>query len=250
MFVALLSAFGYESGRPATDRRRFISGEVEGEIERVQSLLVAPKLAWMFSNCFPNTLDSTVDFKTDRLERPETFVITGDIPSMWLRDSSAQIWPYLQFITRDEDLRLMVEGLIRKQLESILIDPYANAFNAVPDPEGIWIVAALGMAAEIKETVEKVNGEVALTASLRELAAEVSGILRKYAEVGYPEFGKIYAYGVVGFGNALMMDNANIPSLLSLPYISDIDADDEIYRNTRRFVWSDSNPYFFKGQYG
>lgn len=66
--------------------------------------------------------------------------------------------------------------------------------------------------------------------------------------VDHPEFGKIYAFEVDGFGNALLMDDANVPSLLALPYLGDVDVDDPIYRNTRRFVWSTSNPYFFKGK--
>ena len=72
--------------------------------------------------------------------------------------------------------------------------------------------------------------------------------LNKYAVVNHPVWGKIYAFEVDGFGNALMMDDANAPSLLSLPYLCDVPLDDAVYQNTRRFVWSDSNPYFFKGK--
>jgi meiotically up-regulated gene 157 (Mug157) protein len=56
-----------------------------------------PELAWLFSNCLPNTLDTTVTF-TNTANGPDTVVVTGDIPAMWLRDSSAQVWPYLPFI--------------------------------------------------------------------------------------------------------------------------------------------------------
>ena len=63
-------------------------------------------------------------------------------------------------------------------------------------------------------------------------------------------FGTIYAFEVDGFGNHLLMDDANVPSLLAMPYLGDVDVNDPIYQNTRRFVWSGSNPYFFKGKAG
>lgn len=346
--------------RPAPADRLFVSKAVEDEIARVKSLLTNRQLAWMFENCFPNTLDTTVHFRM--LDgKPDTFVYTGDIHAMWLRDSGAQVWPYLQLANDDEQLRQMLEGVVRRQLMCINLDPYANAFNDGPVgswwesdntdmkpelherkweidslcyvirlayeywkvtgdssifdevwlkavnnvlttfieqqrkdgagpyhftrktdrstdtlnnnglgapvnpvglivscfrpsddattlqflvPSNLFAVTSLRKAAEILSVVNK---DEALAARCTALADEVEEAIRKYAVVDHPEFGKIYAFEVDGFGNALLMDDANVPSLLALPYLGDVDADDPVYQNTRRFVWSTSNPYFFKG---
>lgn len=347
--------------RPAPADRLFVSKAVEDEIARVKSLLTNRQLAWMFENCFPNTIDTTVHFRM--LDgNPDTFVYTGDIHAMWLRDSGAQVWPYLQLANKDEQLRMMLEGVVRRQLMCINLDPYANAFNDGPVgsywesdntdmkpelherkweidslcyvirlayeywkvtgddsvfdetwlkavnnilttfiqqqrkdgvgpyrftrktdrsndtlnnnglgapvnpvglivscfrpsddattlqflvPSNLFAVTSLRKAAEILSVVNK---DEELAAKCTALADEVENAIKKYAVVDHPEFGKIYAFEVDGFGNALLMDDANVPSLLALPYLGDVDVDDPIYRNTRRFVWSTSNPYFFKGK--
>lgn len=347
--------------RPAPADRLFVSKAVEDEIARVKSLLTNRQLAWMFENCFPNTIDTTVHFRM--LDgNPDTFVYTGDIHAMWLRDSGAQVWPYLQLANKDEQLRLMLEGVVRRQLMCINFDPYANAFNDGPVgsywesdntdmkpelherkweidslcyvirlayeywkvtgddsvfdetwlkavnnilttfiqqqrkdgvgpyrftrktdrstdtlnnnglgapvnpvglivscfrpsddattlqflvPSNLFAVTSLRKAAEILSVVNK---DEELAAKCTALADEVENAIKKYAVVDHPEFGKIYAFEVDGFGNALLMDDANVPSLLALPYLGDVDVDDPVYRNTRRFVWSTSNPYFFKGK--
>ena len=79
---------------------------------------------------------------------------------------------------------------------------------------------------------------------------EVSKALQIYAVYNHPEFGPVYAYEVDGFGNHNLMDDANVPSLLAMAYLGDVDASDPIYQNTRRMVWSDSNPYYFSGNAG
>lgn len=75
----------------------------------------------MFANCFPNTLDTTVFYESE--PEDDTFVVTGDIPAMWLRDSSAQVWPYLMYANEDERLRKMIRGVILRQFRLVLLDP-------------------------------------------------------------------------------------------------------------------------------
>lgn len=84
-----------------------------------------PKWGEIFSNCFANTLLTTVK----RLEDNTTFLLTGDIPAMWLRDSTAQVRPYLPIAAKDADLAEMIAGLVKRQFFYINMDPYANAFN-------------------------------------------------------------------------------------------------------------------------
>ncbi len=360
------SAQTFESRRPAEGDRLFTSEKIEQVIDDVTSQLTNPKLAWMFRNCFPNTLDTTVHFREDKDGNPDTFVYTGDIHAMWLRDSGAQVWPYVQFAAQDEHLRRMIAGVINRQFLSITIDPYANAFNDGPTGEGWttddtgtpkdqnvyerkweidshcypirlaheywkvtgdtsvfgdkWIsgmkrvlevmreqqrkdgpgsyiflrvtdrqldtkcyrghgnpvkpcgliasafrpsddattfeylvpsnffaVSSLRKAAEI---LENVNDNQEMAAECRAIADEVEAALKKEAIVYHPEFGNIYAFEVDGYGNHFLMDDANAPSLLSLAYLDPSMSDDPIYRNTRRFVWSDANPYFYKGAAG
>lgn len=360
-----LSAQEYKSQRPAEQDRLFRSEAVEAKILEVQRMLTNPRLAWMFANCFPNTLDTTVHFRTDEEDgMDDTFVYTGDIHAMWLRDSGAQVWPYVQLANDDEALRRMIAGVINRQFKLINIDPYANAFNDGPTggewmsditdmnpnvherkweidshcypirlaygywketgdtsvfgevwiqaiknilktlkeqqrkdgvgpyyfmrkterqldtkccngygnpvnpvglivssfrpsddattfdflvPSNFFAVTSLRKAAEILTTVNK-NKELAK--ECRALADEVEAALKKYAVVEHPKYGKIYAFEVDGFGNAFLMDDSNAPSLLSMAYLGDVDVNDPIYQNTRRFVWSEDNPYFFKGTAG
>jgi uncharacterized protein len=118
----------FESKRPPVGKRHFTSPAVEATIEKIKKQLGNNKeLAWLFENCFPNTLDTTV-YYNEANGKPDTYVITGDIDAMWMRDSTAQVWPYLALVKEDGALQKLVEGVINRQKKYIHKDPYANAF--------------------------------------------------------------------------------------------------------------------------
>lgn len=353
----------YVSQRPPQEERLFRSDIIEKKIAEVKAMLTNPYLSWMFENCFPNTLDTTVHFRLKN-GLPDTFVYTGDIHAMWLRDSGAQVWPYVQFANEDGRLKSMLEGVIRRQFLCINLDPYANAFNDGPTgsewtsdytsmrpelherkweidslcyplrlayhywkvtgdtgifdenwlkavenilqtfkeqqrkegkgpyrfqrkteratdttvndgwgspvnpvglivsvfrpsddattlpfliPSNFFAVSSLRKAAEI---LSEVNGNDGLARQCTDLASEVEQALKKYATFEHPKYGTVYAFEIDGFGSRLFMDDANVPSLLALPYLGDVDVNDPVYQNTRRLVWSEDNPYFFKGKAG
>src|SRR4051794_14913884 len=109
--------------RPAVGERHFTSEAVETVIQRVKKQIPDVPLATIFENCFPNTLDTTV-FPGAYEGKPDTYIVTGDIDAMWLRDSSAQMMPYLALAKQEPRLRELLEGVIRRQARMILIDPY------------------------------------------------------------------------------------------------------------------------------
>ncbi|AXC12086.1 hypothetical protein ACPOL_2778 [Acidisarcina polymorpha] len=351
------------SKRPLPADRKFRSSTVEAYILSTVAKIQDPVLAAMFTNCFPNTLDTTVE--PGRFGgKPDTAVITGDIPAMWLRDSSAQVWPYLPLAAEDTALRELLEGVVRRQTRCLLIDTYANCFmadlNAPPlawsrtdkteMKQGVgerkyeldslcypirlsygywkstgdarpfdaaWKLAMKSVLTTmyaqqrkhgpgpysfqrdaVNPTDTLVNGignpvyPVGLIAScfrpsddacifpflvpsnlfavtsLRQLAMmsnsiladaamanqassladEVQAALLQHA-IASTDLGSIWCYEIDGFGGCTLMDDANVPSLLSLPYL-EISPDAALYRRTREFVWSARNPWFFRGRAG
>lgn len=125
------------SKRPDVSQRKFVSVGVEAAIKNVKKSIADKELAWIFENCFPNTLDTTVNFY-EKNGKPYTYVITGDIDAMWLRDSSAQGFPYLSLANQDKALKNLLKGVINKQVEFVLLDPYANAFYDDPQKVSEW----------------------------------------------------------------------------------------------------------------
>ncbi len=145
------------SRRPPPAQRRFTSAAVEQQLRTVKAGIGDPELAWLFENCYPNTLDTTVETGTLN-GKPDTFVITGDIEAMWLRDSSAQVHPYVPLARRDPALRRMFHGLIQRQAACIRLDPYANAFLA--DPHGKRLKWSVNDLTEMKPGVGERKWEV------------------------------------------------------------------------------------------
>ncbi|MBR4539464.1 MAG: glycoside hydrolase family 125 protein [Clostridia bacterium] len=318
------------------------------------------KLAGMYRNCFRSTWDTT-------LQRADgtVFLVTGDIPAMWLRDSSAQVYHYVPHAGKYEEVRKAILGLMERQFQYIVLDPYANAFNREANDrrnhlddtswteearpwiwerkyevdslcypirlayhfwkntgDGSWCdetflraakqiltvweteqrhmeqspyyfrrncrrptdtlshdgqgapVSYTGMTwsgfrpsddactygylipanffaarslQQMEEIFDALLPETALAARARALREQIQAGLKQYAVFEQPGFGPVYAYEVDGLGNAVFMDDANVPSLLSLPYLGCVPADDPVYQNTRRMLLSPANPYYYAG---
>ncbi|OAT88286.1 glycoside hydrolase family 125 protein [Candidatus Arthromitus sp. SFB-turkey] len=326
--------------------------------EEISSHIKDEKLKKLFYNCFINTIETTVIYNEN-----DTFIITGDIPAMWLRDSTSQIEHYLPFINKYPVLKEFFVGLINRQVKCILIDSYANAFNEeangqkwdndiTKDSPWVWErkyeidslcfpvrliykywkesgdenffsdeikqaletilnlwkieqnhfensdysfqrlncsetdtlcnnglgnpVAYTGMTwsgfrpsddackygylipsnmfatvvlSYMSEIFEKIYNDLDLKKKALILRDEIENGINKFGIVEHEEFGKIYAYETDGFGNYNFMDDANVPSLLSIPYIGYREIHDEIYQNTRKFILSKNNPYYYEGSF-
>ena len=318
-----------------------------------------PSLAPLVKGCFLNTIETTVQ----QLDDGGYFVITGDIPAMWLRDSGSQVGLYTRFAAQDPDLQAILESVISRQANLVLRDPYANAFTALEsDPSagypddtlmlpGVWErkyevdsltapimlaykywkatgktgffddtwkqaaeailnlyrveqnhadsdyyfrrtdcpetdtlpcgglgnpvartgmtwsgfrpsddrcvygylipsnIAAVVALKELKEIAEQVYGDHVLAERALSLAEEIESGIEHYGIVDHPVYGPIYAYETDGLGNTVLMDDANAPSLLGIPYLGYRKRGDEVTENTRRFILSHDNPYYYEGKY-
>ncbi len=331
--------------------------DYSSELEKKVSMAF-PALAPLARQCYLNTIETTVK----ECDNGDYFVITGDIPALWLRDSSAQLRPYAVHCSNSPELSEIFKGVIRRHSFYINLDPYSNAFNEVKHDEShnddtdfsspyIWerkyevdsLCASVylvsdyynvtqdrsiftpelhSMFGKILETFvkEQKHSELSsyyfrrsdcpetdtmpndgkgnptgytgmtwsgfrpsddrckynylipanmmcyvamnkaaellkigyddnkMSEACLKLANEVKQGIENYGIFNHEEFGKIYAYETDGLGNYLLMDDANSPSLLSAPYIGFCDVNDEIYQNTRRFILSKHNPYYFEGK--
>lgn len=316
---------------------------IEAEVHNFQS--ANPRLEKMYRLALRNT------GKQMSLAKDGTYYVkTGDIPAEWLRDSSAQVRPYLYFVKADPELTRALRGVIERHGKYLAQDPYANAFRedysiwerkfeldslaypillawtfwkttgdasvfsdqvrrgfeaaletmeieqdhlglrpphrkstyafqsdtelAGANPVGytgmIWtgfrpsddpctynyLIPAEMMAVQALEALAEISRQVwrdrGLEHRARRLAKDVRHGIEKFAlfpDPSHPDR-KIYAYEVDGLGNKLLMDDANLPSLLSAPYFGYISAADPVYQNTRRFILSAANPYFYSGKLG
>lgn len=316
-----------------------------------------PDLAPLAKQCYLNTIETTVK----QCENGDYFVITGDIPALWLRDSAAQLRPYIPLCKESGELCEIIKGVIRRHVFYVNLDPYSNAFNEVsherahrdetdftspyiwerkyevdslcasvylaydyykatgdtsifsedfkkmllnilgvfkqeqdhaansnyyfirkncPEtdtiplqgkgnptgytgmtwsgfrpsddrciynyliPANMMAVVAMKKAAEM--LIDGYKDETSEKECLL-LAEKIDEGIRKYGVVEDPDFGKIYAYETDGLGHHVLMDDANSPSLLAMPYIGYCDKNDELYQNTRRFILSAKNPFYFSG---
>jgi meiotically up-regulated gene 157 (Mug157) protein len=297
----------------------------------------------------------------ERLPDGTTFVLTGDIPAMWLRDSAAQLRPYLVLCADDPALQDVLIGVLHRQLEYIAIDPYANAFNREANGAGhttdetemspwvwerkyeidslcypielayrLWRITGrtdviderFRVAAEavvelwtveldhearsayrfqrhgeaptdtlvrdgrgrltrptgmswsafrpsddateqgfnvpgnmfasvvlgyLEAIAAEALGDESLGARAKELKVGIDEGIARYGTVDHPSLGQVYAYEVDGAGERLLMDDANMPSLLSIPMTGFAAADDPTYLATRSLLLSRENPYYYSG---
>lgn len=102
----------------------------------------------------------------------------------------------------------------------------------------------------LEKTINNTPLTHSVTNSLRDVVEKIERGIEKHAIITHPKYGKVFAYEVDGYGGVNIMDDANLPSLLSIPDIGYRSKSDDVYQNTRKMILSnDGNPYFFKGKH-
>jgi meiotically up-regulated gene 157 (Mug157) protein len=328
------------------------------QIECFENSIASPKLKKMFDNCFYDTLNHSISF----IDKDNVYILTGDIPAMWLRDSCASVFQYLEFIKADKDVRQMILGLLNRCYFYISVDPYGNSFNKKPDYNGhkedlglrtpytwerkfeidslcypillqyraykelgndtsiltpafiqtcktiltvfqdeqhhkekskyyhfrpdekeefcipnkgygrddpytgmVWsgyrpsddackysyfIPGNMLAVVILNDMVEMLNAinlkdDAKLASSL---AKTIDDGINNYGITKNEVFGDIYAYETDGNGNFLLMDDANVPSLLAITSLGYVSSKPDVLENTRKACLSAVNPFYFQGK--
>lgn len=323
-----------------------------------ERFLDAPHIYQLFENCYTNTLDTAVR----PMEDGTAYVVTGDIPAMWLRDSAASLRPYIIPAAKDAQIADLLVGVARRQFFYIGIDPYANAFNEAANgncwekdetemndwlwerkyevdslcypiqfayliwknvgrtdqfdeafvnashrilevfkkeqyheerssyrfirrntyftdtlsrdgrgalarsgigmtwsgfrpsddactygylvPSNMFAVVALDY---LEEIARKVLSDTEMAQQAAGLRKEIYEGIETFGITRREGFGEVYAYETDGYGQFNLMDDANVPSLLSMDYLGYEGKDPQVARQTRRLILSEANPYYYRG---
>ena len=106
------------------------------------------------------------------------------------------------------------------------------------------------LAVSVLKELKKLPVREDLEEKAAKLAGELEEGIDRYGIIRHPEYGEIFVYETDGLGNYRLMDDANLPSLLGTTLVPVKEKWKEVYRNTRRFLLSAENPYYYEGKFG